>query len=394
MLPFTESSFFLLLFIGILLLALFKFINKEKLKYKYLLAIICLAYIVLFFTKPIQILGLISYTYFIYYLFSKILNYKKLLLPVILLSLPMIFMKTLNILPTEEPGILHGMATIFQIAGISFMTFKVIQLYIDENSKEISVSFLDFFNFTAFVPTLLIGPIDRFERFNTNVSNGYKSMSSDLFLNGLDDLIKGLVYKFVIAHAINSLIINHLVNDGTVIHHLFAMYSYLFFLFFDFAGYSLLAIGFSKMMGISTPINFDKPFLAENPKEFWRRWHITLGSWLNDYFFKPIFKELTTKKVFTSIKRQNISLFITFTLMGFWNGFELHYIISGMLFGIYSVIHNYYVYRCKKAGRDVFFKNASPKTIRYISIFIMFNSVAFAIYIFSGKITYIFDKLF
>ncbi|MNJ84370.1 Peptidoglycan O-acetyltransferase [compost metagenome] len=393
-LPFTEPGFFYFLFIGIGLLVLGKQFFSGKLKYSYFLAFICLAYLLLFFTKPIQILGLMGYFYGIYYLFSRVLKYGGLLLPVVLISLPMIFMKTLNILPTEGSGILKGLSLVFQVAGISFMTFKVIQLYIDESQKEKAVSALDFFNFTAFVPTLLIGPIDRFSRFNENVKTGYESMTSEAFLDGLNDLIRGLLYKFIIAHGISILVLDRLENNGTVLFHLENMYSYLFYLFFDFAGYSLLAIGFSKMMGIQTPINFNKPFLAVNPKDFWKRWHATLGDWLNDYFFKPIFKELTTKKKFKPIQRQNLALFLTFTLMGFWNGFQLHYILSGMLFGLFSISHNYYVYLCKKKGKDVFFGKLSPKAIQIISIFLMFNSVAFAIYLFSGKISYMFDKIF
>ena len=159
-----------------------------------------------------------------------------------------------------------------------------------------------------------------------------------------------------------------------------------FYLFFDFAGYSLLAIGAGNFIGIDVPINFNKPFLSVNPKEFWKRWHKSLGDWLNDYFFKPIFKDLTSRGVFKSITRQNIALLLTFTLMGFWNGFELHFILSGILFGIYSVIHNYYVYRCKKTKRDVLFGSLSPTIVRFISIFMMFNAVTFAIYIFSGNL--------
>jgi membrane protein involved in D-alanine export len=270
----------------------------------------------------------------------------------------------------------------------------VIQLYIDEGNREERVSVIDFFNFTAFVPTLLIGPIDRFARFNENVKKGYESMTSESFLDGFNDIIRGLLYKFIIAHGISVLILEQLENNDTFLFHLENMYSYLFYLFFDFAGYSLLAIGFSKMMGIQTPINFNKPFLAINPKDFWKRWHATLGEWLNDYFFKPIFKELTTKKRFKPIQRQNIALFLTFTLMGFWNGFELHYILSGMLFGLFSITHNYYAYLCKKNAKDVVFGKLSPKVIQIISIFLMFNSVAFAIYLFSGKINYLFDKIF
>lgn len=393
-LPFTDFSFFCFLFLGILLLLVFKAFLWEKVAYKYVLAGINLAYICLLFTKPLQILGLILYLYFVYYFFFKISKYKKLLLPVILLTIPMLFMKTLNILPTEDSSVLHGLAVLFQIAGISFMTFKAIQLYIDESSKTTTVSFLNFFNFTAFVPTLLIGPIDRFSRFNENVKSGYEAMTTSLFLDGLNNLIRGLLYKFIIAYGISFLFLEHLVNDNSVWFHVQNMYGYLFYLFFDFAGYSLLAIGFGNMMGIQVPVNFDKPFLAVNPKDFWKRWHITLGDWLNDYFFKPIFKELTTKKKFKPIQRQNFALFLTFSLMGFWNGFELHFILSGMLFGVYSVVHNYYVYLGKKNGKEMFFGSLSPKTTRFLSIFIMFNVVAFSIYIFSGKINYLLDKLF
>lgn len=394
-LPFTEFQFFLYLFAVVLVFILLKSCFAKKIKYEWTLAVASLFYLVFMFPKPFQIFGLILYCYLIYYVLGRKLKIKGLLFPVILLALPMVFMKTLNIIPaTHEPGLFFNLANIFQIAGLSFLTFKVIQLYIDEKDSPKNVSLLEFFNFTAFVPTLLIGPIDRFSRFNGNVKEGYNSITSSLFLEGMDKFIKGLLFKFIIGDAISRLILNHLFNDGTLLFHFIEMYSYLFYLFFDFAGYSLLAIGFGNMIGIHVPFNFDRPFSAVNPKEFWKRWHKTLGDWLNDYFFKPVFKELTSKKVFKPIQRQNIALFLTFTVMGFWNGFELHFILSGMLFGLYSMVHNYYIYLCKKNGKDVFFGNLNAKTVRYISIFIMFNAVAMAIYVFSGKLNYIFDKIF
>lgn len=388
-LPFTEKYFFYYMFAVVLLLALLKAFLRNKVRYEYGLALTSLAYLVLMYPKPVQIFGLILYCYAIYYFLGRKLKLQGLLFPVILLALPMVFMKTLNIVPAASDGSLVPLANIFQIAGISFLTFKVIQLYIDEKDSEQTVSLLRFFNFTAFVPTLLIGPIDRYARFTENVTRGYENMTASFFMEGADKFIRGLLYKFIIGEAIHQLILEHLVNDGTLLYHLAYMYGYLFYLFFDFAGYSLLAIGFGNMIGIDVPFNFDKPFLSVNPKEFWKRWHKTLGDWLNDYFFKPVFKELTTKKVFKPIQRQNIALFLTFTVMGFWNGFELHFVLSGMLFGLYSVVHNYYVYLCKKNGREVFFGKLGPKAVKYLSIFIMFNLVAFAIYIFSGKLIHL-----
>lgn len=388
-LPYTSLWFFIYLLATVVLFGISKLLLSKRIKYSWLIAFSSLFYLVILFPKPIQFIGLLGYYYFIYYLFGRKLKYQRLLLPVILLALPMIFMKFLGIIPSasDEHSPSYLLVIIFQIAGLSYITFKVIQLYIDEKDNESPVSILNFFNFTAFVPTLLIGPIDRYNRFTANVERGYSQMNMENLTKGFDNFIRGLLYKFIIGEAISRLIISHLVNDGSIGYHLIYMYTYLFYLFFDFAGYCLLAIGFGNFIGIDVPFNFDKPFLAANPKEFWKKWHKTLGDWLNDYFFKPIFKELTTKKSFkSSIQRQNVALFLTFTLMGFWNGITIYYIASGMLFGLYSVIHNYYFYLCQKNKRDVVFGTMNSKSVRIISIFILFNAVAFAIYIFSGKL--------
>lgn len=386
-LPFTDSYFFGYMIAVVILFLVSKQVLQRFIPYKILLVATGMFYLIWMFPKPIQLAGLILYAYGIYYFMGRKLKFKGLLLPVILLTIPMVFMKTLNILPASaESGSIQTISNIFQVSGLSFLTFKVIQLYIDEKDSPTTVSLLDFFNFTTFVPTLLIGPIDRFARFNENVQTGYAAISSERFFAGINKILRGLFYKFIVGEAILVLVLNHLENTGNGWFYITEMYAYLFYLFFDFAGYSLLAIGFGNVIGIDVPFNFDKPFLAVNPKEFWKKWHKTLGDWLNDYFFKPVFKELTSKKVLKPIQRQNVALFMTFTMMGFWNGFELHFILSGMLFGCYSVIHNYYVYLCKKNGKDVVFGTMHPTTIRRISIFILFNAVAIAIYIFSGRL--------
>ena len=388
-LPFTSTWFFIYLICTVGFFYIVKTVFSRKIKFSWLIALSSIIYLVLLFPKPFQLIGVLVYYYLIYYILGRKIKYQKLLLPIILISLPMLFMKFLGFVP----GIFYLnrftdlLTLLLQIAGISYITFKVIQLYIDEKDNEKTISILNFFNFTTFVPTLLIGPIDRYSRFTSNVENGYNQMNYTNFTKGFDCFIKGLLYKFIIGEAISRLVLAHLVNDGSFIYHLSYIYTYLFYLFFDFAGYSLLAISFGNFIGIDVPFNFDKPFLAVNPKELWKRWHKTLGDWLNDYFFKPIFKELTSRKSFkSSIQRQNVALFLTFTLMGLWNGITVYYVVSGMLFGLYSVIHNYYFYLCQKNKRDVFFGSLNPKFVRLISIFIMFNAVAFAIYIFSGKL--------
>ena len=386
-LPFSSASFFYFIALAVVVVWTGKIILKERIAFKWLIAFISTINIVLLFPKPIQLFALLIYLYFTVRALKKWYTSDNIVFPMLILAVPIFLMKSFILIPAETAteGVLT-IKNIIQIAGLSYIVFKVIGLYIDERRSKEPVLFLEFYNFTAFVPTLLIGPIDRFKRFNSDIQHGYSNMNFSMYSKGWNNLILGLLFKFIIAEAIFRLYISYLVDDGSLLYHISYMYSYLLYLFFDFAGYSLLAIGFGNFLGIDVPINFDKPFLAVNPKDFWKRWHKSLGDWLGDYFFKPIFKFLTTKNVLKSIQRQNIALFLTFTLMGFWNGFEIHFILSGMLFGIYSVVHNYYIYRCKKSKKDVFFGKMSSGMVRILSIVIMFNSVAFAIYIFSGNL--------
>ncbi|MGV3630587.1 MAG: MBOAT family O-acyltransferase [Bacteroidota bacterium] len=381
--PFSNHEFYLFLAVSVIFVLLLKFLGK-KIPYHLALFLVSALYLLLLFPKPLHFVAFVLYGFFVFKFLGRKLQLSG-VWPVLIYVVPLIVMKLTHVIPAfKSDG--SVVSLVFQIAGLSYATFKMMQVYIDERETERRISFISYFNFIAFTPTLLIGPIDRYGRFQQNVEEGYASISSANFNAGLDFFIRGLLYKYIFAHAIWVLLLGHLDGLTGPVYHAAYMYTYVFYLFFDFAGYSLLAMGFGYMLGIRVPYNFDKPFLAQNPKEFWHRWHKTLGDWLNDYFFKPIFKELTSRKVLKPIQRQSIALFLTFTLMGFWNGFELHYIVSGMLFGLYSVGYNYYNYQCKKNGRDVIFGSMSAAGVKYISIFVVFHLVAFSIYVFSGNL--------
>jgi len=382
-LPYTEAAFYLVASCAIcfswLLKLLANRIGRSDLYSSWLLSM-TLIYTAFMYTNPLGIFLFVLYGYLVYrYISRKSGTWR--VIAVILYVLPLLLNKFLGIAPTIKTDLRH----ILQIAGISYMTFKMIQIHVDESEGDV-IGPGRFFLFLAFTPTILIGPIDRFRRFSDNVDLGFSVINQENLVSGFNFLIRGLLYKYVIAYSIQTLVINHLDGLGYVTYHLSYMYAYLGYLFFDFAGYSLLAMGLGYMLGIQVPYNFNNPFLALNPKEFWQRWHKTLGDWLNDFFFRPILKWLSQKNCATPIVRQNIALFATFSLMGCWNGFEFHYILSGMIFGLYSVIHNYYSMQCKKQRRDVIFGSLSAKWVKATSVFIMFNIVAFAIYIFSGNI--------
>jgi membrane protein involved in D-alanine export len=208
-----------------------------------------------------------------------------------------------------------------------------------------------------------------------------------MFINGLDKMIKGILYKFIIAEFIlrywlhntnQPLLFNEKVSD---------VYAYTFYLFFDFAGYSAMAVGMSNLLGIDLPFNFNKPFIAVNPQDFWQRWHASLSNWLTDYFFKPLYKWLGSFKKLKSfpITKQNLAIFFTLFVMGIWNGFEPHFIWSGIIYGTYSVFHNIYTIRCRQKDKDVIFGKLSPIVVKYMSIIFMFHAACVALYVFSGR---------
>ena len=372
MLPFSTLDFLYFMLFAICAVLIWKVFLKSIMAYKSVIFFLSISFLILY-PSPLQLIGFTLYSYGILYAsVARFKSQKKLWMTLAAIT-PMFLMK------------LEVNNHIFQFAGLSYITFRTVQTIVDTNNKKQMISFWDFTSFVLFTPTLLIGPIDRSERFVKNI-NDSSSFNPERFVSGLDFLLKGILYKFIFAALVNDYWLEDIVNNS-FLGHVNYMYAYTVYLFFDFAGYSALAVGFGKCLGIDVPINFSKPFLAQNPGDFWKRWHKSLGDWLRDYFFRPIYKELSSKQLVKSmVVRQNIALFSTFFLMGCWNGFQLHYIASGALFGLYSVGHNTYVYRCKKKKKDVVFGNLNPKIVKWISILIMIQLSCFAIYIFSGKL--------
>jgi membrane protein involved in D-alanine export len=160
------------------------------------------------------------------------------------------------------------------------------------------------------------------------------------------------------------------------------MYAYSFYLFFDFAGYSAFAISLSYLLGIHTPENFDRPFLARNIRDFWNRWHITLSFWFRDHVYMRFLLAAARGKWFRSMDTAAIlGYFLAFGLMGLWHGIELHYIVYGLYqaallsgFHIFSNWNKAHRYR-----RDGLLSNA-------LAVFITFQFVCFGLLIFSGRI--------
>lgn len=267
--------------------------------------------------------------------------------------------------------------------GLSYLNFKAIQMIIeiyDGAIKEIKFSTLIYF--IIFFPTLSSGPIDRYRRFEEDLSKiiPRNEYVNEYLYTGIEKIIIGLGYKFVIAYIINTLWMSKIPTDITFLNGLNYMYAYSLYLFFDFAGYSYFAVGTSYIIGIKTPDNFNKPFLSKDMKEFWTRWHITLSRWFGDYLYSRILLNSMRKKLFKNrFRASHFAQMITMLTMGLWHGLEVFYIIYGIYQGSVLVLTDIVQRKSK------FYKqHKKEKWFQRVQILINFHVACFGLLLFSG----------
>ena len=304
--------------------------------------------------------------------------------------LPLIFVKV-------EPAIKNGHQSLFGFLGISYLTFRAVGMIIEMRDGVLKEFTLwEFLRFMLFMPTFSSGPIDRFKRFNED----YKTIPErEELLDMLEQAVKyimyGFLYKFILAQIFGHLLLGHVqtyalsqggfFNIGT----LGVMYVYGFDLFFDFAGYSMFALAASNLMGIKSPINFDRPFKSRDLKEFWNRWHMSLSFWFRDFVFMRLVMVLMRNKVFKSrITTSNVAYIINMLVMGFWHGVTWYYIAYGLFHGLGLVINDAWIRKKKTINKERKAKGLDPipdnRWTKALGIFITFNTVMLSFLIFSG----------
>lgn len=356
--PYSSLEFFLVMVPSFAAIGLFKGILKSERRWISALQIINLIYLLLIFPQPVPLL----FAAFWFYAILKWREKRKTVWQGILLLLPLL--------------VKHNVHEI-QFWGLSYVTFRVFHLLMDDALIK-ELNFKRYFLFVFYFPALLAGPIDRWPRFKDALVQSWRQPVGEFWPEAFSFLVLGLTQKFIFAEAVNRYALPaslHSLRDWVQ-----AFYTYPLYLYLDFAGYSAMALGFSLLIGVRLPLNFNKPFLAANPQEFWQRFHISLGEWLRDYFFKPLYRASSQWPGVSPLVRQNISLFLTFLLMGLWNGFQKQYILSGSLFGLYSVVHNTFVFRAKQRGG---LKPPTPVRL-WLSRVLMWHLACLALLIFSG----------
>lgn len=219
--------------------------------------------------------------------------------------------------------------------GISYYSFKAISYLIDiyKQKRSSEPSFTFYALYISFFPHLICGPIVRSETITEPLKKGI-AYNPELFKQGFLLLVSGLFKKVVIADRIGTYV-NAIFATPEAYPSFALLLALLLFalqLYCDFGGYSEIAVGFTKMFGIPCNDNFLRPYFALNIRDFWRRWHISLSSWLRDYVYIPLGGNRLGKK------RQHFNTLVTFIACGIWHGSALHFILWGIWHGVFNTL--------------------------------------------------------
>lgn len=370
---FEGNEFFLLLFVVLLIGFVLNYFGKRKDYYILSLSILFAGAI---YGKSksmvVYLLAFIIYQYVLVFIAQR-MDLKR-LKPLVMLSiLPLVVNKVFAI--TQ----LHLLAFI----GISYMSFKTIQIMLEISDGLIKekISVKDYLQFLLFFPTVSSGPIDRSRRFLKEINEvmprkDYLELAGD----GIYRIVLGLLYKVVLSTYVYQMLLA-LNNTSTVVYSIKYMYLYTLYLFFDFAGYSLMAVGSSNILGIQTPMNFNKPFLSVDIKDFWTRWHITLSTWLRDFVFSRVLMQVIRKKWFKNrLHNATYAYMVNMLVMGFWHGLSVSYIVYGFYHGV--LMAGFEVYQKKS---NFYKKNKNKNWYKLLSWFVTMNLVMIGFFIFSGE---------
>ena len=370
---FEGNEFFLLLFVVLLIGFVVNFFEKRK---DYYILVLSLLFTGAIYGKSramiVYLLAFVVYQYLIVFLAQRM--EAKRLKPLVFLSiLPLVLNKVFALTS------LHLLAFI----GISYMSFKTIQIMLEISDGLIKekINIKDYLQFLLFFPTVSAGPIDRSRRFLKEINEvmprkEYLELAGD----GVYRIVLGLLYKVVLSTYVYQMLLA-LNNTSTVVYSIKYMYLYTLYLFFDFAGYSLMAVGSSNILGIQTPMNFNKPFLSVDIKDFWTRWHITLSTWLRDFVFSRVLMQVIRKKWFKNrLHNATYAYMVNMLVMGFWHGLSVSYIVYGFYHGV--LMAGFEIYQKKS---NFYKKNKNKNWYKLLSWFVTMNLVMIGFFIFSGE---------
>lgn len=234
-------------------------------------------------------------------------------------------------IPTDE-----DVFKIIMPLGISYYTFKIISYLVDvyQRNEYYGGTLVEYAIYVSFFPQIICGPISRSEDIMRQLKQ-LSNISDELMSDGMYLILSGLFKKIVIADRLNTYVNAIFINPSgyPALALWMAAFFYTIQIYCDFAGYSEIAIGVANLLGIRCKPNFQFPYFSYSINDFWRRWHISLSSWLRDYIYIPLGgnRKGTTRK--------KINVLITFLVSGIWHGNGINYLFWGIYHGIFNLFN-------------------------------------------------------
>jgi alginate O-acetyltransferase complex protein AlgI len=279
-------------------------------------------------------------------------------------------------------------AVFIRFIGVSYFSFKMIHVLVESYRKKIDrMNLLDYFNYILFFPSFISGPINRFNHFSAQINLKPKTTTGQDLKMGAERIVHGMFKKFVLVPILFPYILDNQSQDLgelSLMKLILGLYAYALYFYFDFAGYSDLAIGSARVMGIELPENFNNPFLKRNIRELWTNWHMSLTSWLVEYIYWPLVRKLRNQDYFRGhpIFLSNLGMIITFIICGMWHGETANFLVWGAYHGVGISVLTIYQ-RKKRIVRSPFIQSYfRSRTSGVIGSLLTFNYFALGLVFF------------
>lgn len=245
-------------------------------------------------------------------------------------------LRALNSQPTEQASALD-----IRWLGFSYLAFRLLHVLRDRATGRLpTLNLQEFVTYALFFPAFTSGPIDRAERFTKDL-RASSAISTPEFLEGARRLLIGLFKKFALADTLALIALNdqNAAQVNSTLWLWVVVYAYAWRLYFDFSGYTDMALGLARWLGVRLPENFERPFAKPNLTQFWNSWHITLAQWFRAYFFNPVTRTLRSRPLSPAV-----IIFIgqagTMMLIALWHGFTWNFVAWGAWHALGLFLHN------------------------------------------------------
>ena len=376
MIPFSGLLFFYLLFLGLLPAVVLGLLGK---KLHYYGIFLCAAMLVIVFWQNGQLAALALFFLWEMALCCLFWRLPKRTRPLLWAAVIL----ALGPLGLIKLGEVWQPFSLFRLMGASYMSFRAVQLLLDiydgrlQKLRPVALGY-----FLLFFPAVSSGPIDRYRRFLSDLDRPPdREHYRTLLAQGIWKLAGGCVSAVVISGFIQQYWLAALPASGFGAT-LSYMYGYTFYLFFNFAGYSSMAIGTGYLLGIQMPENFNQPFLSVDMKDFWSRWHISLSTWLRDYLYSRfVMKSLKQKRFSNPRTASYLGYVLNMMAMGVWHGLQPQYLLYGVYHSALMCLNEVLDLHCKPFRS---FKNHGAGQV--VCVLVTFHLFSFGLLIFSGRL--------